>query len=209
MKTESYRELKVLEEFAADSNLTQRHLAKKLEVALGLTNLMIRRLVKKGYVKAVSLRQNRIRYLITPKGITEKTRLTYEYLEYSLHLYRRVREVLSERLREVSRRGGTNVIFFGTGEVAEIAFLTLKELGLNLVGVIDDQAAGGSFLGLPILRSEATPHLSFDCGIISSLNNGLDGLKRRLHALGVPGHKLIVIEQNGAAIRAVLQGLDG
>ena len=207
MKTESYRELKVLEEFAADSNLTQRHLAKKLEVALGLTNLMIRRLVKKGYVKAVSLQQNRIRYLITPKGITEKTRLTYEYLEYSLHLYRRVREVLSERLREVNRRGGTNVIFFGTGEVAEIAFLTLKELGLNLVGVIDDQAAGGSFLGLPILRSEAVPHLSFDCGIISSLTNGLDGFKRRLRALGVPGHKLIVIEQNGANIQAVLQGL--
>ena len=204
MKTASYRELKVLEELAADSNLTQRHLSQKLEVALGLTNLMIRRLVKKGYVKAVSLQQNRIRYLITPKGITEKTRLTYEYLEYSLHLYRRVREVLSERLREVVRRGGTNVIFFGTGEVAEIAFLTLKELGLNLVGVIDDQAAGGSFLGLPILRSEAAPHLLFDCGIISSLNNGLDGLKRRLHALGIPPHKLIVIEQQRAHIQAVV-----
>ena len=76
MNTESYRELKVLDELSNNKSPTQRHLAKKMGVALGLTNLMIRRCVKKGYVKVVNVQKNRIQYLLTPQGIAEKSRLT-------------------------------------------------------------------------------------------------------------------------------------
>ena len=69
MKAESLRELKVLEELSANPSLTQRHLASQLEVALGLTNLMLRRLITKGYVEVVNTRKNRLQYLITPRGI--------------------------------------------------------------------------------------------------------------------------------------------
>ena len=126
MNTGAYRELKVLEELSANPSLTQRTLSSRLEVALGLTNLMIRRLVKKGYVKVVSTQKNRIRYFLTPSGITEKTRLTYEYLEYSLHLYREVRRLLTDTLSQVAAGGGRRVVFFGTSEVAEITYLTIK-----------------------------------------------------------------------------------
>ncbi len=208
MKVESYRELKVLEELSANPSPTQRHLAKKLGVALGLTNLMIRRCVKKGYIKVINVQKNRLRYLLTPQGITEKTRLTYEYLEYSLHLYRRTRQVLRETLEQVIASGGKNVVFLGRGEIAEISYLTLKELGLNLIGIFDDQAVGNDFLGHPILSLKDLPAKTFDCGIVGSLNGGLDGLKGRFQELGVPVEKIILIEQKGPSIRAVLPGLD-
>jgi DNA-binding MarR family transcriptional regulator len=208
MDTEAYRELKALEELAANPTLTQRRLASQLEVALGLTNLMLRRLVKKGYVEVVNTRKNRLQYLITPRGITEKTRLTYEYMEYSLHLYRRVREELKTSLSRILQAGGTNVVLLGTGEIAEIAYLTLKELGLNLVGVVDDEGAGGRFLGFPVIQSEALTSVSFDCGIVSTLNGGLEALQQRLRALGVPDQKIIVIERNRHLIRAITPGLD-
>ena len=88
MDTGAHRELKVLEAIADDERLTQRGLATRLGIALGLTNLYLKRLVRKGYVKCVNVHSNRVLYLITPKGIVEKTRLTYEFMEYSLQVYR-------------------------------------------------------------------------------------------------------------------------
>ena len=193
----------MLEELAANPTLTQRHLARELRVALGLTNLMIRRLITKGYVEAVNRQKNRLHYLITPKGLAEKTRLTYEYLEYSLYLYRRVREVLTDSLRRIAPAADARIVLFGTGEVAEIAFLTLKELNLQLVAVIDDRAAGTHFLGLPIKPIGAVFDLPFDCGIVTSLLQDSESWQRRLEALGVPPQKLIAIERNRTDIRAV------
>ena len=208
MKPASYRELQALEELTTNSNVTQRHLAEKLEVALGLTNLMIRRFVNKGYVKIVNIQKNRIRYLITPKGIAEKTRLTYEYLEYSLFLYRKVQAVLKETFGRVAQAGGRDVVFFGTGEIAEIAYLMLKEFGLNLVAVIDEQVVGKSCMGHTVMSVEALRTLSFDCGIVSSLSNGFDELRQRLQALGVPEAKIVVIENHRTRVRALPAGLD-
>src|SRR4029079_1730593 len=88
---EDRRNLQALEAIAEDAHITQRSLSSKLGIALGLTNIYLRRLVRKGYVKAVNVQSNRLRYLLTPTGIAEKTRLTYEFMEYSLHLYRNAR----------------------------------------------------------------------------------------------------------------------
>ena len=85
-------------DISSGSSVTQRHLAKKHGLALGLTNLLLRRLVKKGYVKIVNLQRNRLGYLLTPTGLTEKVRLTYEYIEYSLYFYRQIRAFLTHAL---------------------------------------------------------------------------------------------------------------
>ncbi|MCM8811710.1 MAG: winged helix-turn-helix domain-containing protein [Candidatus Omnitrophica bacterium] len=203
MKPDSFRELKVLEEISSNTASTQRHLAQKLGVALGLTNLMIRRCIQKGYLKAVNVRKNRIQYLLTPKGVAEKTRLTIEYLEYSMHLYRRVRQILKETLQAVSKNGGKTIVFFGRGELSEITYLSVKEAGLNMVAIVDDQTCGESFLGLPVIETKALALVPFDCGIVSSLNSGWDKSSKQLARFGIPEEKIIVIEQNGAQIKAV------
>ena len=94
MDLEDRRNLQALEAIAEDAHITQRTLAGQLGMALGLTNLYLKRLVRKGYVKAVNVQSNRLRYLLTPTGIAEKTRLTFEFMEYSLFLYGQVRQHL-------------------------------------------------------------------------------------------------------------------
>ena len=203
MKTESYRELKVLEELSNDSAPTQRSISQKLGVALGLTNLMIRRSVKKGYVKVVNMEGNRVRYLLTPKGVTEKTRLTYEYLEYSIHLYREVRRAIQGALGPVIRSGGKRVLLFGTGEIAEIAYLTIKEAGLHPIGAVDEESAKESFLGLPVIRFRDLSGISFDCGILASLEGGVESMQERFRAAGIPPEKaLVTLERRGLEILA-------
>ena len=76
MEVEAHRDLRLLEAVHEDSQVTQRGLASKLGIALGLANIYLKRMIHKGYIKCVNVQPNRISYLITPRGIAEKARLT-------------------------------------------------------------------------------------------------------------------------------------
>ena len=136
MDLEAHRDLKLLEAVEQDAHVTQRGLANRLGIALGLANIYVKRLMHKGYIKCVNVQPNRISYLITPRGIAEKARLTYEFMDYSLHLYKEVRQHLREALQECAERQ-RNVAIYGRGEAAELAYLSLKESGLEPVAIFD------------------------------------------------------------------------
>jgi len=159
----------LLDELARTPEATQRELSRRIGVALGLTNLMLRRLVMKGYVKIAGTKRNRIRYLITPQGIVEKSRLTYEFIQYSLQLYARVRRFLQEQLTILAKTGQRRVLLCGTGELAEIAFLLIREMGLELVAVVDDSGGPGRFLGYHVQRIAEVPVTAYDRVIVCSL----------------------------------------
>ena len=84
MDVESRRDLQLLEALEQESRITQRSLAIRLGIALGLTNLYLKRLIRKGYVKCVTVAPNRLVYSLTPRGMVRKGRLTYEFMKYSL-----------------------------------------------------------------------------------------------------------------------------
>src|SRR6187401_2448069 len=98
MDLQGQRDLLLLSELDRDGGATQRTLSSKLGVALGLTNLYLKRLARKGYIKITTIPRNRIRYLLTPQGFAEKSRLTYLYMEYSLSHYRDMRGRLRDAL---------------------------------------------------------------------------------------------------------------
>src|SRR3990172_1243000 len=145
MDQSSQRDLKILTEIAQSQNVTQRGLSQNLGIALGLTNLYLKRLVRKGYVKITTIPPNRLKYLITPQGIAQKTRLTYEYMSFSLVLYRETRQALREALQPLVEQGLRRIALYGAGEAAELAYLTLREFGLQPVAVYSNGTAG-SFL---------------------------------------------------------------
>jgi DNA-binding MarR family transcriptional regulator len=192
MDSTSYREMRLLDHVAQRPEITQRELANRLGIALGLTNLMLRRLTKKGYIKIRNIKRHRLRYLITPKGILEKSRLTYEFVQYSLQLYHRVRHFWRERLASVSQAGHRRILLVGTGELAEIAFLTIREMGLEFVGVVEESADHRRFLGYPVqdIHEIAADH--YDRILVASLQDG-DGIAERMVAQGVPKDRIITL----------------
>lgn len=160
----------MLEAVAQDGRITQRSLSMRMGIALGLTNVYLRRLTRKGYIKCVSIQPNRLRYLITPQGIAEKARLTYQFMEHSLRLYGQVRRHLSETLGELLASGRPRVAIYGTGEAAELAYLSLKELGIEptLVFGEGDQR---EFLGMKVHRLNETSLAKFDRLIVAALDD--------------------------------------
>ena len=194
MKSSSYRDMSLLEEITQTPSATQRQLAKRIGAALGLTNLMLRRLAKKGYIKISGTKRSRIRYLITPQGILEKSRLTVEFIQYSLQLYSQVRQAWHQQLAIVGRHGASRILLYGTGELAEIAFLTIREMGLQLVGVAADLPTPTTFLGFPVQDIKIVAPEHYDYILVASLRVDAAAMVR-LGELGVPLERLILLPQ--------------
>lgn len=142
--------LSLLNAIDEEPDVTQKDLATRLGVAVGMVNSYLKRVIYKGYVKTKNLERRRLRYLLTPRGIKEKMRLTYEFLEYSYQYIRDIRKKVRESLVPHVRMGKKRVVFYGSGEVAELAYLAVRELGMELIGVIDPDRVGERCVDHPI-----------------------------------------------------------
>jgi DNA-binding MarR family transcriptional regulator len=154
----------ILTEIAEGRRISQRSLAGNLGIALGMTNLLLRRLVRRGLVRVSKVRPNRVAYFLTPAGIAEKARMSRDLFQRSVRLYASARDRISASFEALSAdwpadASRKDVMFLGTGEAAEIAYLCLQETDLRLVAVIDFQGRH-RFFGVPVYSAhDLTPEL--------------------------------------------------
>ncbi len=142
--------LSLLSVIEADSSSTQRSLASRLGVALGLTNALVKRCVKKGLLKVKDAPARRYAYYLTPKGFREKSRLTAEYLSVSLDFFRNARGQYADAIESCVNRDWRRVAFYGAPELAELATLAAADSGLNIVGVVDPDHGQPEFCDLSV-----------------------------------------------------------
>lgn len=144
--------LELLEAIEQRSDVTQRNLAARLDVALGLANSYLKRCVRKGLVKIQQVPPNRYLYYLTPKGFHEKSRLTAQYLVSSLNIYRRASDGYARLFAACAAEGRDRVVLCGATDLAEIAAIRAREFGITVTGIYDPYAAGDSALGLPVWK---------------------------------------------------------
>jgi len=130
--SEPDRELILLEQIERDPDVTQASLADQLGVAVGTVNWHLKRLIAKGYVKVKRAQRRKLRYIITPEGIAFRARLTINYIETSMRLYRRTRQRVRELLAEAKANGYSAVRIVGEGDIADICRLTCLEQGVTV-----------------------------------------------------------------------------
>jgi DNA-binding MarR family transcriptional regulator len=147
MDQDELRTLKLLEALDSREPPTQRELAHDLNISLGLVNAFVKRLAKKGYFKITTIPKKRAKYLLTPKGALEKSRLTYEYIRYSVGFYREIREMLVTLFGRLEKEGVEKIALYGCGEVAELAHLFLQNTSIKLSGIFDHRPDGRKFFG--------------------------------------------------------------
>ena len=192
MNPQDLRTLHLLEEIERNNSPSQRQLAINLNVSVGLINSFVKRLASKGYFKITHIPKNRVRYLLTSKGASEKTRLTYEYIKYSYGFYRDARKKLQKLFRNLRAQGVEKLVFIGATDLAEIAFLTLHESDIELVAVLDDRRVGKEFLNHTIQATEALSTIDFD-RILITATEALENLTERLRYLKVGPERIVVI----------------
>jgi DNA-binding MarR family transcriptional regulator len=193
MDSQELRTLQILEEIEKDHIASQRYLARKLNVSLGLVNAFIKRMAHKGYFKATTIPKNRVKYMLTPKGAAEKTRLTYLYIQHSLAYYKTARSRLRELFQNLAKAGISKVVFYGATELAEIAYVSLQETDIDLVAVIDQEKAGRKRIWGQVAGRDALLSLSYDTVLVTETGDGAAAVKDLLDA-GVRSGKIATLE---------------
>lgn len=168
--------LELLEAIEANSDVTQRHLADRLGVALGLANSYLKRCVRKGLVKINQAPANRYLYYLTPKGFAEKSRLTARYLSYSFTFYRRAGESCARALRKCEKAGWTLVGLYGASELAEIAAIRASDSNVKVIVICDSEAKHSSFRSIPVIRHVAG-FGDVDAWILTEFSNPVEAYK--------------------------------
>ena len=181
--------LEILEAIEQRDNVTQRHLADQLGVALGLANSYLKRCVRKGLVKIHQAPANRYLYYLTPKGFAEKSRLTAQYLTYSFDFYRKAGDSCNEVMQKAHDNGWNKILFCGVSEMAEIASLKMHKHGLTHIATYDPYSGLSHFLGQSVYKSiEEIPDI--DAGILTSLAD-ISGIYPRISKILVKEKILI------------------
>ncbi|UCF91874.1 MAG: winged helix-turn-helix transcriptional regulator [Desulfobacterales bacterium] len=193
MDLNDIRTLRILEQVQTGGQPSQRDLARELNISLGLVNSFIKRLARKGYVKIKTIPKNRIRYILTRQGAAEKTRLTYAYIQYSYKFYREARQKLRELFIELEKQGEKNLVFYGAGDLAEIAYVSLQETSIKLLAVIDDLKIGESFLGLTVSDPARLDSLSFSKVLITAIDSR-DIILRKMAEKGISNSRIVMLE---------------
>ena len=90
----------VLKKLEANPHLTQRKLSEELGLSLGKTNYVINALIDKGWLKLNNFKRSDKKlgyiYLLTPKGISEKTTLAQNFLRRKSEEYNRLKKEIEK-----------------------------------------------------------------------------------------------------------------
>lgn len=197
MDHQKIRTLRVLEEIDNNQFLSQRYLSQKLDISLGLVNSFLKRLAQKGYFKAKAVSKNRMRYILTPQGVLEKTNLSYEYFLHSLRFYRDARKKIRILFKELDKQEIHRLVFCGVSDLTEIAYLSLQETALELKAVLDAEGAGRHFFRMKVQGMEDIHRLSFDRIFITAMGgSGRSSLEKLLDE-GIDRKRIIVFSELG------------
>ncbi len=106
MLTDEYR-YKILKVLEANPEISQRDLARELEISLGRVNFCLKALIDVGLLKATNFRnsQNKLAYmyLLTPKGVEEKSLITARFLKLKLQEHAALQAEIEELRKDVSQ----------------------------------------------------------------------------------------------------------
>ena len=168
--SEEMRDLQFLEEIEQNPKVSQRELSNKFGIALGMANACIKRMARRGLIKLTGIPPRRIAYYLTPKGFTEKTKLTLNFFSYNIHHYAEMKKRIGKILLEMQNRGVKRVAFYGVNDEMEVAYITLQGLDMKLVGILDDENNWGKeIFGYKVIGPGAVKSLNPDAILITSM----------------------------------------
>ena len=144
------KHLDTLLELKENPSLSQRSLAHKLNISLGLTNSILQNLIHRGLIKVQKMTGRKILYLITPKGMVQATNFIYDRVRETQHYYQYAKDLLTTHFINLYDKGARKAAIYGTGQLAEITYLSLLDSPLRLHSIITDEPA-------PALASTASP----------------------------------------------------
>lgn len=124
--------VRLLTTLAENPEVTQRDLATTMGISLGMMVSYMKSCVRKGLIRSKQVAPRRWAYFVTPKGLTEKSRMVSGYLHRAMTFFRDTRAQLEELFAQCQKKGIQTIAMVGSGDVAEIALLVSQGFAVRL-----------------------------------------------------------------------------
>jgi DNA-binding MarR family transcriptional regulator len=188
------RELLLLEALERNPIVSQRVLSQKVNIALGVTNACLKRMVRKGWVRMEGASRQKTGYYLTRRGLAEKTKLTLQLMSCTVQHYGELKKMISQKLSQMERDGMRRLVFYGVSDEMEVAYVTLQNFNLKLIGIVEDD---GKFKPQILLGYEIEPvsrirELNPDCILITC---SADSHRRKENLRSILGQRRICTKE--------------
>jgi len=193
--SERMRDLQLLEEIEQNPRVSQRELSNKFGIALGVTNACIKRMARRGLIRLKGFPPRRIAYYLTPKGFSEKAKLTLHFFSYNIQHYAEMKKVISGRLLEMQEDGIRRIAFYGVSDEMEIAYITLQGSEMKLAGIIDENEMekGKKMFGHRVMGLKEVKNLKVDAILVTSMKEQAVSVKALMKQTGLDSIKVWTI----------------
>ncbi|MCL5291885.1 MAG: winged helix-turn-helix transcriptional regulator [Actinobacteria bacterium] len=167
-EAEALHNLRALEEIEKNPSISQRELSDRLGIALGITNALLKTLVRKGLIKIRGENNRSLTYHLTHAGVLAKSRLAVKWTLNTIDFYRQARQSVASKLQALAEEDVKSVVLYGLGSLTEIAAIVAPEVRLEVIGIVDGQSkkCSGSLAGYPKMRIEQLSEERTDAVVI-------------------------------------------
>ena len=135
-----------------DQQVSQTKLAKRLGIAVGLVNILMKRAVKSGAIKIKQIPGRRYSYYLTPNGFAEKAKLVTRYLDNSLNLYRKLRVEYYDIFINLEAKGIQEIVLVGDVDIAEVAIMAAFDSNISIISLVNDKTNKRRVGSTPIIN---------------------------------------------------------
>ena len=125
------REFELVNIIGAQLGSNQRDLSRLLDLSLGQTNMLVRRLVAKGFIRISQLNQKKVSYLLTPKGLAEKMKKSVNYTLKTIHSISAIKEQIKHEVIKLYNEGERNFVIVGKSDFALLIEMVFRKKGLH------------------------------------------------------------------------------
>jgi DNA-binding MarR family transcriptional regulator len=170
------RHLAVLEALEGAGNVSQRALGEGLGMAAGLVNRLLHELVDGGRLEVVDPAVRPFAYRLTLAGEEYLRGLRHEHYLAVLADLHSMRGRIARRLREIRAEGVERMVFYGAGEILEVALPLAEGLGLEVLAVVDDDPGkqGTERAGVSVRCPTELDGMIPDCVLITTFRHAAE-----------------------------------
>src|SRR3989337_1092881 len=136
---EEITQYNILQSIENRDQISQRQLSSQLGINVASINFALKKLTKRGLVKMLGANPRRMRYILTPKGIAEKTQIAYKFFDRNFHFYKAVRKDVEDKIGSIPFNDKKRVALYGVTDLMELAYLVIQDKELELVAIVDDE----------------------------------------------------------------------
>jgi len=193
--TPLYKEFMILDLISKDPKITQRALAKAINVSVSMINSYLDECELKGFVHKEYITNKIVDYNITKKGIERMQYLNIGYLNASQKVYHYAKQNIFSFLNQVIIKGFKNILLYGAGEVAEIMLQAINDdarIPINIEAVIDDEESkqGKIIVNKLIINPRELNNYEHDGILISSYTNR-DTIYKKLKEINYDENRIL------------------